>query len=124
HVAHLEQQEFAASLGALAGLARGERAVADVLARGAEREQQRGREVDQLLDRDILDLHAAGAATAAARRPALLRQSPAPGEHVDLALVLGIGRLAVDARELEKHLDRHGVASLAGSRRAPPGTIE
>src|SRR5262245_42510350 len=101
HVAHLEQQELA---GGLAGLARGERAVADVLAGGAERQQQRGREVNELLDRDVLDLHAAGAATAATSRPALLRQSPAPGEHVDLALVLGVGGLAVDARKLEKHM--------------------
>src|SRR5262245_10411026 len=121
HVAHLEQQEFAAGL---AGPARGEGAVRNMFARGAEQEQQWGCEVDQLLDRDVLDLHTAGAATAASRRAALLREPPAPGQHVDLALMLGVGRLAVDARKLEKHIDRHGIASLAGTRREPPGTID
>src|SRR6516164_8108365 len=123
HVRHLEQQEIAAGgLAGRAGLARTQRAVGDVLARGFGRDQQRGRDVDPFLNRDVFDLHATGTgAGPGCRRGLGRRQPPAPGKHVDLALVLGIHGLALDACKLEKHLERHSVASLAGSRTRAAG---
>src|SRR5690606_3519332 len=63
-------------------------------------------------DRKVLHVHLAGAAAAAGVHGAGLGHSPRPGQHVDLAAMLGVLRFTHDVANHDEHVNSHGSYSL------------
>src|SRR6185312_3735771 len=82
-----------------AGLADGDRALADMLAVGAVQHEVRRSEVDVLRDADVLEVRLAGAAAGARMERAGVGHAPAPCQEVHRVLALEglVGGLALDA---------------------------
>src|SRR5690606_35259625 len=82
-------------------------ALRNVLAGRAVGQQRRGRLVDVLGDRQVLEVGLARTAATAVVERAAVRHTPAPGQDVDLFLVDLVDRLALDAFQLQKHIYSH-----------------
>jgi hypothetical protein len=78
-----------------------------VLAVGTGKLQVGRAGIDVLREADVLHVCLAGATTTTHVHGSRVREAPAPGEHVDLALVLRIARLPLDSIELDEHVDSH-----------------
>src|SRR5262249_23049240 len=68
--------------------------------------------VQEFGDADVVDAHLAGAAAAARAVSAGLADAPAKGLDMNLVLVLVVAGLALDALQLQKHVDCHGTILL------------
>src|SRR5262245_58293168 len=97
----------------LTGLAHGQLRLRNVLAVAARQHEIRRRDIDVLGQRQVLHIHLARTgATAQVGRPRI-DHAPAPGQDRDLVLVLAVYRLALDAIQLQEHVNGHGSSPLA-----------
>src|SRR4051812_36239124 len=108
HVLHLDDQVVLLALARLAGDQRG---FLDVLTGGARLHQDRRRLVERVHEAQILEVGLAGAAAAARRHTAGLRDSPRPGEDIDLSRVLAVLRFTLDVPDLQEHVYSHALPS-------------
>src|SRR6266545_2556376 len=92
----------------LAGLADGNQTVGDVLAVAAVQHQRRRGLVQELRDGDVVDVDLARPVAAARMASGCLIHPPAKGFDMNLVLVLVVLGFALDAIQLEEHVDCHG----------------
>ena len=95
-----------------------------VLAVRAGQLQVRRPGVEVLREAQVLHAALASSATATHVERSRIRQAPAPGQHVDLALVLRVLRFTLDPFDLDEHVNSHRNSPCSCRRVTPVSSLD